>query len=228
MQFDSRITPKLTIAVLVVGMTFIGWVARGSRAQDPCPAPDRYLIRRYRRRADPPAPRPAGNDCRAQHSARRRSGGAHGPDRADAGIRRRAPRHPYTTKESTADPAPSPPLAVVDDPEKAAQAFVQANEKQAESQLKALTDEAEKLRTRLRKVEAGIKRWEALEQALRKSQAVDTAAGPKPAALLGPAVVQPNVVPGSATTTDSEVPRSSVVSPPADDPLSPAELPKGL
>ncbi len=74
--------------------------------------------------------------------------------------------------------APLPEAAVVsnpsttsenEDPAKAAQDFVEQNQKVAETQLKNLRDEEAKLRARLQKVEAGIKRWEALVSALNVS-----------------------------------------------------------
>ncbi len=49
--------------------------------------------------------------------------------------------------------------------------FVEQNQKMAESQLTSLKAEEAKLRDRLRKVEAGIKRWESLLGALKQSQA---------------------------------------------------------
>jgi hypothetical protein len=59
------------------------------------------------------------------------------------------------------------------DPERAALAFVAENQKLAESQLKNLKDEESKLKARLLKVQAGIKRWESLIDALRQSQTDD-------------------------------------------------------
>ena len=56
------------------------------------------------------------------------------------------------------------------DPEKAALVFVAENQKLAESQLKNLKDEESKLNARLLKVQAGIKRWESLVEALKQSQ----------------------------------------------------------
>jgi hypothetical protein len=61
---------------------------------------------------------------------------------------------------------------MAEDPEKAALAFAHENEKMAESQVKALKDEEAKLRARLRKIEAGIQRWENLLEALKQSQGV--------------------------------------------------------
>src|SRR5262249_2349218 len=62
------------------------------------------------------------------------------------------------------------PAGESEDPEKNVQAFVEQNRKVAETQLKNPRDEAEKLRTRLKKVEAGIRRWEALLTALQASE----------------------------------------------------------
>jgi hypothetical protein len=56
------------------------------------------------------------------------------------------------------------------DPETAALVFVAENQKLAESQLRNLKDEESKLKARLLKVQAGIKRWESLAQALKRSQ----------------------------------------------------------
>ena len=66
------------------------------------------------------------------------------------------------------------------------QAFVAQNRKVAQAQLKGLKDEAEKLRSRLQRVEAGIKRWEALLTALEKSGAIAVAESPKPPRFLAP------------------------------------------
>jgi hypothetical protein len=62
-----------------------------------------------------------------------------------------------------------------EDPEKAAKAFVDQNRRVAEDRLKSLKDEAEKLRSRLRKVEAGIRRWETLVSALNREEDAPTA-----------------------------------------------------
>ena len=56
------------------------------------------------------------------------------------------------------------------DPETAALVFVAENQKLAELQLRNLKDEEAKLKARLLKVQAGIKRWESLAQALKQSQ----------------------------------------------------------
>jgi hypothetical protein len=61
-----------------------------------------------------------------------------------------------------------------DDPAKAVESFVDQNQKVAETQLKNLRAEEARLRARLQKVELGIKRWEALAQALRTSTHVSS------------------------------------------------------
>ena len=48
---------------------------------------------------------------------------------------------------------------------------MERNQKEAEEHLKALTTEAQQLRTRLAKLEAGIKKWQGLVNALKTSQA---------------------------------------------------------
>ena len=62
------------------------------------------------------------------------------------------------------------PVAATEDPELSAQSFVERNQKEAEERLKALTTEAEHLRTRLNKLESGIKKWENLVNALKTAQ----------------------------------------------------------
>ena len=66
--------------------------------------------------------------------------------------------------------APNPAGPGNDDPEKNARAFLEQNRKVAQGELRNLKDEAEQLRTRLGKVEAGIRRWEALLAALDNSE----------------------------------------------------------
>ncbi len=67
---------------------------------------------------------------------------------------------------------PSPAGPANDDPVQSARAFVERNRKEAQDELKKLKEEAERLRTRLGKVEAGIRRWEALLAALDTSEQV--------------------------------------------------------
>lgn len=76
-----------------------------------------------------------------------------------------------------AQPSPAP-ASGVEDPEKAAQEFVERTRKEADSAIKSLTAEAEILRARLKKVESGLHRWQALHAALDQTPR-KTAAGEK-------------------------------------------------
>ncbi len=67
---------------------------------------------------------------------------------------------------------PTNATATVADPERAAFAFAEENQKQAETRLKALKEEEAKLKARLQKVESGIRRWESLLAALKQSQGI--------------------------------------------------------
>jgi hypothetical protein len=96
---------------------------------------------------------------------------------------------------SSADPAAelavNPPTSPEsEDPEEAVQSFVEQNQKVAETQLKNLRDEQAKLRARLRKVEAGVKRWEALVEALKLSKkGPGVSSEPRPQVVPGTTVV---------------------------------------
>lgn len=97
--------------------------------------------------------------------------------------------------DGSAPPAVAPPN---DDPEKNAGDFVERNRKVAQDELKKLKDEAEQLRARLAKVEAGIRRWEGLVAALDQ--------GDKAAAMLKPAP-PPNATPVLRDAPPPPVPR---------------------
>jgi len=68
-----------------------------------------------------------------------------------------------------AKPSPSMPVpsaASLEDPEGSARAFVEKSQKEADEAIRSLTKEAETLRARLQKVEAGLNRWQAVKSAL--------------------------------------------------------------
>jgi hypothetical protein len=93
---------------------------------------------------------------------------------------------------------PSEPAPAVEseDPEQVVKVFIEQNQKQAEGQLKKLKDEAEKVRARLQKVEASIKRWETYLSALKQSQVVAppvTTEAPKSAVDSGPAEIRTEI-----------------------------------
>ena len=61
------------------------------------------------------------------------------------------------------------PSTVFADPEAAANGFVERTTKEADEAVRTLTKEAESLRTRLQKVEAGLSRWKAVKAALESN-----------------------------------------------------------
>jgi hypothetical protein len=140
------------IAGVIASVALIGWVARNTRAQDgarkePTPAPPAEDLK--------PAPASAPLELPP-------------PTAPDA-----TPFQPPLTPVAPPpiDPtAPSSAGPTNDDPERNAQTFVEQNRKVAQDELKKLKDEAERLRTRLGKVEGGIRRWEALLAALENSE----------------------------------------------------------
>jgi len=75
----------------------------------------------------------------------------------------------------------------------------------ASFQFKNLKDEADKLRTRLQKVEAGIKGWETLLEALKRSQAVAANVTGTLGAVDREAISAPQFAP---ETRKPEIPRS--------------------
>ena len=120
---------------------------------------------------------------------------------------RRGPDDRLAVPRLTAEPEPSPfngalgikapaPVPVApgdatpdaDDPEKVATAFLEQNQKLAEAHLKTLKEEAEKLKARLLKVEAGIKRWDSLLEALKHSRDNAKTTPPAPTGLRLPAL----------------------------------------
>jgi hypothetical protein len=149
-----RIPPPLVLAVLLAGLIGVGWMVRSSWAQ----VPDEAAT------PAPPAPAPR-QDLKPPGQTPSEPGNP-----------------PLPVAESTVLPPPElnagPGAPPTDDPEKAVQAFVDQNKKTAEGQLKSLRSEAERLRARLQKVEAGIRRWESLLAAIEKSEAAAKDLGP--------------------------------------------------
>jgi hypothetical protein len=83
-------------------------------------------------------------------------------------------------EQGTAAASPANPES--DDPEKNARALAERSRVEAQNELKKLKDEAERLRARLGKVEAGIRRWEALLAAIEGSETPATQLDPVPRA----------------------------------------------
>ena len=182
---------KLACGAAFAAFCLIGWVAKATLAQDPPvrPAPPQLL-------GGLPATAPAqAQDLSPNAEATKPSATR---DHSPAPFQEQIPGSHATSEPLAAQPAAaviessvtSPPHIpnAEEDPEKAALAFVAQNQKQAEFQLKNLKDEEANLKARLRKVEAGIKRWESLLGALKQSQAI------APHRISGSVVVPPSTI----------------------------------
>jgi hypothetical protein len=201
----SKRAPKLACVAAFVAVCVIGWVTEATLAQDPAetpgsfPSPDKDAAAPAPVQVRPsPSPEPAkllvGSESPASPheppvglpSAETVVGlpsaeTVVGLPSAETVLA--APTPKADLLASGANSAPESPIELSpindpDDPEKAAMAFVEQNQKLAESQLKNLKDEQAKLRARLQKVEGGIKRWEALVGALKQSQGSVVVASP--------------------------------------------------
>jgi hypothetical protein len=163
--------PKLALCCVVCGLCLVGWAGRLSIAQSggqdsPPPATKPEEPKAAIQEAKPDAPKgepavpfPAPVSVDALQLPRETDGPG-----SELSLKPMSP------------PAPAPVVVgpdhspfEVEDPEKVAGDFLEQNQKMAEAQLKALKEEAEKLKTRLAKVEAGIKRWDRLVEALKQS-----------------------------------------------------------
>jgi hypothetical protein len=183
----SKRVPKLACVAAFAAVCVIGWVTEATLAQDPAespgsfPSPDKI--------AAAPAPvqgRPSPSRGPAKLLVGSESPAS--PHEPPVGLPSAetvlaAPTPTADLLASGANSAPESPIELSpindpDDPEKAAMAFVEQNQKLAESQLKNLKDEQAKLRARLQKVEGGIKRWESLVGALKQSQGSVVVASP--------------------------------------------------
>jgi hypothetical protein len=149
----SRMTPAFAVALAIAGLISIGWVARSTRAQD---GP----------KASAPADRPAEPSptptLLPQDSAPATP--------AESALPQPAPSTVTDGRAIAVTPSRTAPAN--DDPEQNARAFVERSRKEAQDELKKLKEEAERLRTRLGKVEAGIRRWESLLAALESSDRI--------------------------------------------------------
>jgi hypothetical protein len=189
MRSVSRISYSFAVAALITAAGLIGWVARNTSADN---LPRQPVIR-----AMPPtheilelAQAPAEPVPAQLVPAQSTPAVTEPSDIPATAAEPPKPDGPQNSKASTpefqpgtvlspddgpspapvAAAAPNPSAADNEDPEKAVQSFVDQNQKVAETQLKNLRDEEAKLRARLQKVEAGIKRWEVLVEALKVSK----------------------------------------------------------
>lgn len=223
MSTIRKIGPKLFLCGIICGLFLIGWASRYSIAQE--------------RTQDVPPQIPSGGEPKAAPPQAKPETVAAEPtlalpgpveltpgDAASPPGPKEAPS-PKPLSSSTSAPAPvvvGPDHSPIEaaDPEKLAGEFLDQNQKIAEAQVKSLKEEAEKLKARLTKVEAGIKRWERLLVALKQSReaaalggANDDRAVPEPAAskltLSGTVLDEPKSIrtePGSNAPAASKPP----------------------
>jgi hypothetical protein len=159
-----RISPPLVAALGIAGAIWIGWVARTTRAQQGIPvSPPAPSSEAVKPAPDTPLPLPGPPTDGGVPAIQESTGPAPTSSKSVA----LPPADPSVPPES-APPDPAGPGN--DDPEKNARAFLEQNRRVAQGELRNLKDEAERLRTRLGKVEAGIRRWEALLAALDNSE----------------------------------------------------------
>ncbi len=166
-----KIGTKLAVCCVVGGLCLVGWAGRVSIAQSGGQdAPPRGIPG-----GEPKAsiPRPNPEPLKAEPGA---PSLADPPDALSETRPAGVPEH-EPALAPTNPPAPAPVVVGPDhspleaeDPEKVASDFLEHNHKFAEAQLKALKEEAEKLKARLAKVEAGIKRWDRLLEAIKQSE----------------------------------------------------------
>jgi hypothetical protein len=175
----TRIAPKLALCGVVAGLFLVGWAARHTAAQNPQkevpPAVDQVgrgtTVKGEEPKSDVPLATP---ETRSEQASPLPA-----PGPADLlgipGVSTEPPANPFDATTAGKAPAPVPvapgeAITLTDDPDKVAIAFLEQNQKLAETHLKALKEEAAKLKARLLKVEAGIKRWDSLLVALKRSQ----------------------------------------------------------
>ena len=224
MSIFQRFGRKLVFCGVAGGVLLFGWAARHSSAAEPSPGSTAAGCSR------------SGTSAAIAGIEGDRSGGETRIERlGDRGIAAPGPAEPLSVPHLAPeqDPVPAAKTKKVDesaratvvaspegssadseDPEKVANTFLEQNRKLAEAQLKALKDEAEKLKARLTKIEAGMRRWERLLAALNQSQTaarVDTppaaAAPTAPRTIEGPVLKLPPSAPGEEPTELSPVPR---------------------
>jgi len=175
----------MALCVVIFGLVLAGWAARYSAAQnppqDPSPTPPSATL---------PATKPEESRTEAPQVPLETKSEVH-PPLPDAGASPELPvpnlnkSVPIPASETTISASDIPSTVIsdvvlgdTDDPEKVATAFLQQNQQLAEAHLKALKDEAEKLKARLSKVEAGARRWERLLAAFKQSQSAGAAESP--------------------------------------------------
>ena len=231
MSTICKLGPKLALCCVVCGLCLVGWAGRFSIAQsggqDSPPPAKAEEPKVAAPQAKPDVPKAEPELPKAETAAP-----VLGPVFSDALLLPRETDGPARepSLKPVDPPAPAPVVVGPDhspleaeDPEKVANDFLEHNHKFAEAQLKALKEEAEKIKARLAKVEAGIKRWDRLVEALKQSGATaDTKRAFTRVVTNDPADETPagrdDVTPKSSPRPDQPEPSERPQSKPADGP----------
>jgi hypothetical protein len=162
---------------------------------------------------------------------------------AEPQIPESSPALPEPNPLPPALPTPAPPKATttawtpegtLSDPEGAAKSFVERSQKEADEAINALSKEAETLRARLAKVEAGLARWQAVKESLGSSAAARPGWRPRgadtPPTILEPALPagEPKARPSLPAGSPSEPEKPPGTTAPADPAAAAGPQPKGV
>jgi hypothetical protein len=191
MMTPARIVRFIGIMGLLVWLGMVGWVAKTSQAQNSGAPPTQLgpaltsapKQETAGKEAGPPPPiAPAAISVKENSAALSLPKDQGAPPINPIPLaREKAPTAPEPVGMATLPAAPDVSPLGGDDPEKSAQSFMERSQKEAQRHLKALTAEAEQLRTRLTKLDSGIKKWQDLLNALstaQHGQPLSTATGP--------------------------------------------------
>ena len=187
MRHAYRFAPRIALALAIAGLTLIGWVARSTRAQDGArPGAEEPKLSA----PGPPAATPVQDAAPVLKD---------GPMPSEPGL-------PPVRDGGVTTEAPAAAVPANDDPEQNARAFVERNRKEARDELKKLEEEAQRLRTRLGKVEAGIRRWEALLTSLDNSERIDPPVNLRPLSNDHPTQLEPAPIAAGAQPVRESAP----------------------
>lgn len=185
MTTPARIVRLIGILGLVGWLGMVGWVAKTSQAQNGArgvpPAPSAPAERgAVKEESAPPLPAAPNAEERASREADSSAPAAHRISAASAPPPPPIDPLPLPSEKGPSGPEPIAQAGSVaavegqasgaEDPEQSAQSFVERSQKEAEGHLKTLTAEADQLRSRLAKLDAGIKKWQTVLTALKGAQ----------------------------------------------------------
>ena len=183
MMTPARIVRLIGIMGLVGWLGMVGWMTKtgqaqnGAQVQPPaCQRPKQKVAGKESLPPPPiaptavPGPGPAQENSASLSLPKDNGPQAPPPIEPILSATEKAPAMPEPVARAQAAAPPEGLAPGTDDPEQSAQSFVERSQKEAEEHLKALTAEAEQLRSRLAKLDSGIKKWQNLLTALKAAQ----------------------------------------------------------